>query len=161
MYRNLLHEELDIGLATVYRVLTQFEQAGLLSRSNFESGKAVFELNEGSHHDHLVCLDCGLVEEFFDSEIENRQQSIAKERGFKLQEHALALLRCLHEGKLPASQALTAWYRPCRGARSEVKRCQQKNGPAGVNRPGDFLVRRISLPANAAASGVYFDTRQA
>jgi Fur family ferric uptake transcriptional regulator len=77
VYRNLLHEELDIGLATVYRVLTQFEQAGLLSRSNFESGKAVFELNEGSHHDHLVCLDCGLVEEFFDSEIESRQQSIS------------------------------------------------------------------------------------
>jgi Fur family ferric uptake transcriptional regulator len=91
VYRALLHEELDIGLATVYRVLTQFEQAGLLSRSNFESGKAVFELNEGSHHDHLVCLDCGLVEEFFDAEIENRQQDIAKDRGFKLHEHALAL----------------------------------------------------------------------
>jgi Fur family ferric uptake transcriptional regulator len=91
VYRNLLHEELDIGLATVYRVLTQFEQAGLLSRSNFESGKAVFELNEGSHHDHLVCLDCGMVEEFFDAEIESRQQDIAKERGFKLHEHALAL----------------------------------------------------------------------
>jgi Fur family transcriptional regulator, ferric uptake regulator len=91
VYRNLLNEELDIGLATVYRVLTQFEQAGLLSRSNFESGKAVFELNEGSHHDHLVCIDCGRVEEFFDAEIERRQQSIAKERGFKLHEHALAL----------------------------------------------------------------------
>ena len=91
VYRNLLHEELDIGLATVYRVLTQFEQAGLLSRSNFESGKAVFELNEGTHHDHLVCLDCGRVEEFFDAEIESRQQNIAKERGFKLHEHALAL----------------------------------------------------------------------
>lgn len=91
VYRNLLHEELDIGLATVYRVLTQFEQAGLLSRSNFESGKAVFELNEGSHHDHLVCLDCGRVEEFFDAEIETRQQAIAKERGFKLQEHSLAM----------------------------------------------------------------------
>ncbi|PMS23215.1 ferric iron uptake transcriptional regulator [Trinickia dabaoshanensis] len=91
VYRNLLNEELDIGLATVYRVLTQFEQAGLLSRSNFESGKAVFELNEGSHHDHLVCIDCGRVEEFFDPEIEKRQQQIADERGFKLQEHALAL----------------------------------------------------------------------
>ncbi|MGA7814248.1 ferric iron uptake transcriptional regulator [Caballeronia sp.] len=91
VYRSLLHEELDIGLATVYRVLTQFEQAGLLSRNNFESGKAVFELNEGTHHDHLVCLDCGLVEEFFDAEIENRQQAIAKERGFRLHEHALAL----------------------------------------------------------------------
>src|SRR5258708_12931196 len=73
VYRNLLHEELDIGLATVYRVLTQFEQAGLLSRSNFESGKAVFELNEGTHHDHLVCLDCGLVEEFFDPQIQSPQ----------------------------------------------------------------------------------------
>jgi Fur family ferric uptake transcriptional regulator len=80
VYRNLLTEELDIGLATVYRVLTQFEQAGLLSRSNFESGKAVFEL-----------IDCGRVEEFFDPEIEKRQQKIAEERGFKLQEHALAL----------------------------------------------------------------------
>ncbi|MCY1242728.1 Ferric uptake regulation protein [compost metagenome] len=82
---------MDIGLATVYRVLTQFEQAGLLSRNNFESGKAIFELNEGKHHDHLVCLDCGRVEEFFDSEIEHRQQSIARERGFTLQEHALSL----------------------------------------------------------------------
>ncbi|KVO66004.1 Fur family transcriptional regulator [Burkholderia ubonensis] len=91
VYRNLLNEQLDIGLATVYRVLTQFEQAGLLTRSNFESGKAVFELNEGSHHDHLVCLDCGRVEEFFDAEIESRQQSIARERGFKLQEHSLAM----------------------------------------------------------------------
>ena len=91
VYRSLLNEELDIGLATVYRVLTQFEQAGLLSRSNFESGKAVFELNEGTHHDHLVCVDCGRVEEFFDPEIEKRQQAIAEERGFKLQEHALAL----------------------------------------------------------------------
>jgi Fur family ferric uptake transcriptional regulator len=91
VYRNLLAEQLDIGLATVYRVLTQFEQAGLLSRSNFESGKAVFELNEGKHHDHLVCIDCGRVEEFFDSEIESRQHSIAESRGFKLQEHALAL----------------------------------------------------------------------
>jgi Fur family ferric uptake transcriptional regulator len=91
VYRNLLNEEVDIGLATVYRVLTQFEQAGLLSRRNFESGKAVFELNEGTHHDHLVCLDCGRVEEFFDEEIEHRQQLIAQERGFKLQEHALAM----------------------------------------------------------------------
>jgi Fur family transcriptional regulator, ferric uptake regulator len=91
VYRSLLNEELDIGLATVYRVLTQFEQAGLLTRSNFESGKAVFELNEGTHHDHLVCLDCGRVEEFYDPEIERRQQLIAQERGFKLQEHALAM----------------------------------------------------------------------
>ncbi|WP_454764954.1 ferric iron uptake transcriptional regulator [Cupriavidus campinensis] len=91
VYRILLNEHMDIGLATVYRVLTQFEQAGLLSRNNFESGKAIFELNEGKHHDHLVCLDCGRVEEFYDSEIEHRQQSIARERGFALQEHALSL----------------------------------------------------------------------
>jgi len=91
VYRELLAENQDIGLATVYRVLTQFEQAGLLKRSNFESGKAVFELDEGQHHDHLVCLQCGRVEEFFDAEIEKRQQKIARDRGFVLQDHALAL----------------------------------------------------------------------
>ena len=91
VYRVLLEERSDIGLATVYRVLMQFEQAGLLSRSNFDSGKAIYELNEGQHHDHLVCLDCGRVEEFFDSEIERRQQLVAQSRGFSLQEHALSL----------------------------------------------------------------------
>jgi Fur family ferric uptake transcriptional regulator len=91
VYKLLLTENLDVGLATVYRVLTQFEQAGLLSRHHFESGKAVFELNQGTHHDHLVCLDCGLVEEFFDEEIERRQHNIAEQRGFTLAEHALAL----------------------------------------------------------------------
>jgi Fur family ferric uptake transcriptional regulator len=91
VYRALLAENLDVGLATVYRVLTQFEQAQLLSRSNFEHGRAVFELNEGAHHDHLVCLTCGRVEEFVDSEIEKRQNKIAETRGFKLQDHALAL----------------------------------------------------------------------
>src|SRR5881409_4481651 len=89
VYRQLLTEGLDIGLATVYRVLMQFEQAGILSRNHFESGKSVFELNEGKHHDHLVCLDCGRVEEFFDAEIEKRQKSIAQARGFELQDHAL------------------------------------------------------------------------
>ncbi len=91
VYKELLAENQDIGLATVYRVLTQFEHAGLLNRSNFESGKSVFELNQGAHHDHLVCLQCGRVEEFFDAEIEKRQHSIALERGFVLQEHALSL----------------------------------------------------------------------
>ena len=91
VYKALLVEDADIGLATVYRVLTQFEQAGLLSRNHFESGKAVFELNEGHHHDHLVCLTCGKVEEFFDPEIEARQHKIAKDRGFELQEHSLSL----------------------------------------------------------------------
>ena len=91
VYRVLLEEQQDIGLATVYRVLTQFEQAGILLRSNFESGKSVFEINEGRHHDHLVCLDCGRVVEFFDPEIERRQKKIAHEHGFELQEHSLAL----------------------------------------------------------------------
>ncbi|PIM54751.1 ferric iron uptake transcriptional regulator [Roseateles chitinivorans] len=91
VYKALLDERADIGLATVYRVLTQFEQAGLLSRNHFESGKAVFELNEGHHHDHLVCLTCGFVEEFYDPKIEERQHAIAQERGFQLQEHSLAL----------------------------------------------------------------------
>jgi Fur family ferric uptake transcriptional regulator len=91
VYRALIGDGSDIGLATVYRVLMQFEQAGLLTRSNFESGKSVFELNEGQHHDHLVCLTCGRVEEFFDPEIEQRQRNVALSRGFELQEHSLAL----------------------------------------------------------------------
>lgn len=91
VYRVLINEGLDIGLATVYRVLTQFEQAGILQRHHFESGKAVFELNEGSHHDHLVCLQCGRVEEFYDAEIEKRQHRVAKERGFAIHEHSLHL----------------------------------------------------------------------
>ena len=105
VYKILLAENMDVGLATVYRVLTQFEQAGLLSRNHFESGKAVFELNEGSHHDHLVCLDCSRVEEFFDEEIERRQQQVAQERGFAIAEHALALYahctkkECPHRGR--------------------------------------------------------------
>ena len=106
VYKLLLAEGLDIGLATVYRVLTQFEQAGLLVRHHFESGKAVFELNEGKHHDHLVCMQCGRVEEFYDAEIEKRQTRIAKERGFAISEHALYLYadctkpRCPHRNKL-------------------------------------------------------------
>ena len=95
VYKLLLAEGEDIGLATVYRVLTQFEQAGLLQRHHFESGKAVYELNEGQHHDHLVCVDCGRVEEFMDPEIELRQRAIAEQHGFALQEHSLALYaRC-------------------------------------------------------------------
>jgi len=91
VYRLLLAEDVDIGLATVYRVLTQFEQAGLLVRHHFESGKAVYELNQGGHHDHLVCMQCGRVEEFFDEEIERRQKKIATERGFAIHDHSLYL----------------------------------------------------------------------
>ena len=91
VYRLLLAENLDIGLATVYRVLTQFEQAGLLVRHHFESGKAVFELNQGGHHDHLVCVKCGKVEEFFDPEIEKRQDAIADRHGFTIESHSMYL----------------------------------------------------------------------
>jgi Fur family ferric uptake transcriptional regulator len=105
VYKALLAGGSDVGLAPVYRVLMQFEQAGLLTRSNFESGKAVFELNEGQHHDHLVCLDCGRVEEFFDADIEQRQREVTHGRGFELQEHSLSLYarctkaQCEHRGK--------------------------------------------------------------
>ena len=91
VYRKLLGEHSDVGLATVYRVLTQFEQAGILVRHHFEGGKAVYELNQGGHHDHLVCLQCGRVEEFYDSEIEKRQAKVAKERGFAIHDHQLHL----------------------------------------------------------------------
>ena len=101
VYKLLLGEGLDIGLATVYRVLTQFEQAGLLVRHHFESGKAVFELNQGTHHDHLVCIQCGRVEEFYDAEIEKRQVKVARERGFEIHEHALYLYADCTKVKCP------------------------------------------------------------
>ncbi len=98
VYRLLMAENIDVGLATVYRVLTQFEHAGLLMRHHFDNDKAVYELNRGSHHDHLLCLQCGKVEEFFDPAIEKRQQAIAAERGFRLAEHALHLyVECIKE----------------------------------------------------------------
>jgi Fur family ferric uptake transcriptional regulator len=105
VYRALLTEGMDIGLATVYRVLTQFEQAGLLERHFFESGKAVFEINRGKHHDHLVCVDCGRVEEFYDPEIERRQNQIAAERGFTIQDHALYLYAGCNKPNCPNRQA--------------------------------------------------------
>jgi Fur family ferric uptake transcriptional regulator len=107
VFRVLLEERSDIGLATVYRVLTQFEQAGILTRSHFESGKAVYELNEGTHHDHMVCLDCGRVEEFYDAEIEKRQHAVAKTKGFAIADHALSLYaHCIKEAcpNRPAGQ---------------------------------------------------------
>ena len=91
VYKALIAEGIDVGLATVYRVLTQFEQAGLLARQHFETGKAVFELNQGGHHDHLLCLQCGRVEEFYDPDIEKRQADVARQRGFTLHGHSLAL----------------------------------------------------------------------
>jgi len=91
VFRVLFEGRSDVGLATVYRVLAQFEQADILSRSHFEGGKAVYELNEGEHHDHLVCLDCGRVEEFYDAEIEKRQNDVAQQKGFTIADHALSL----------------------------------------------------------------------
>jgi Fur family ferric uptake transcriptional regulator len=107
VYRRLLESNEDIGLATVYRVLTQFEAAGLVNRHHFEGGTAVFELNEGEHHDHIVCTDCGRVEEFSDVGIEERQREIAAGLGFEITDHALTLHgrcvrpNCPHRLKTP------------------------------------------------------------
>ena len=91
IYKRLLESREDIGLATVYRVLTQFEAAGLVTRHHFEDGMAVFELNHGAHHDHIVCLDCGRVEEFVDEGIEDRQEAVAARLGFEIRHHALVM----------------------------------------------------------------------
>jgi Fur family transcriptional regulator, ferric uptake regulator len=101
VYQILLQDRTDIGLATVYRVLLQFEQARILTRSSFDGGKAVYELNEGHHHDHLVCLDCGKVEEFYDEEIEMRQKAIAQSKGFVIADHALSLYANCTKPKCP------------------------------------------------------------
>lgn len=89
VYKALLESGEEVGLATVYRVLTQFEQAGLVSRHHFEGGQSVFELNEGKHHDHILCIKCGKVDEFVDKVIEERQQNIAKEKGYEMTDHSL------------------------------------------------------------------------
>lgn len=104
VYRELLSEGQDVGLATVYRVLMQFEQAGLIRRTNFGPGKAVFELSEREHHDHLVCLHCGKVEEFCDPEIERRQKIVASKKGFVLQEHSLLLYGICENGNCEKPQ---------------------------------------------------------
>ena len=91
VYKTLLDSGEDVGLATVYRVLTQFESAGLVTRHNFDGGHAVFELTQEEHHDHMVCLDSGEIVEFFDETIERRQQEIAEENGYELVDHALVL----------------------------------------------------------------------
>jgi Fur family ferric uptake transcriptional regulator len=91
VYRELLEAGDDVGLATIYRVLTQFESAGLVSRHHFESGHAVFELERGHHHDHVVCVQCGKVEEFFDQAIENRQKLVVEKMGYEIQDHSLVI----------------------------------------------------------------------
>ncbi len=91
VYKALLDQNEDVGLATVYRVLTQFETAGLVVRHNFDGGHAVFELERGDHHDHMVCMETGRVVEFYDEEIEKRQRQIANEYGYDLLEHSMVL----------------------------------------------------------------------
>lgn len=102
VYRQLLTSELDIGISTVYRVLNQLVDAGVLLRHTFDAGHAVYEINEGAHHDHLICVSCGRVEEFHDDAIEARQEHVANARGFVLRDHALALY-----GMCPACQGAT------------------------------------------------------
>ena len=94
IYKSLLSKNEEIGLATVYRVLTQFEGAGLVTRHHFEGGQAVFELNQGEHHDHLVCTSCGKVVEFMDDVIEEHQNQIAKNNNFIISEHSLIIYGC-------------------------------------------------------------------
>ena len=95
VYRALMESGDDVGLATVYRVLTQFEAAGLIIRHNFTDGHAVFELDSGDHHDHIVCLDCGVVTEFVDATIEKRQSKVAQEYGFEIDDHSMTIYgRC-------------------------------------------------------------------
>lgn len=91
VYRTLLEQGEDVGLATVYRVLTQFEAAGLIKRHNFEEGHSVFEINHGEHHDHLVCVKCGRVDEFVDATIEQRQQVVAEKSGYQMTDHNLTI----------------------------------------------------------------------
>jgi Fur family ferric uptake transcriptional regulator len=91
VYKELLSAGEEIGLATVYRVLTQFEAAGLVCRRHFEGGQSLFELNSGTHHDHLICITCGQVLEFVDPLIEERQQAIAAEKGFRIEDHTLVI----------------------------------------------------------------------
>ena len=108
IYKRLIESNEDIGLATVYRVLTQFQAAGLVSRHHFEDGMAVFELNQGTHHDHIVCLDCGRVEEFIDESIEERQEAIAQAPGVRAARPRHDAVWPLPQAGLPASRPRTA-----------------------------------------------------
>jgi len=112
IYKALLGSNEDIGLATVYRVLTQFEAAGLVTRHHFENGMAVFELNRGDHHDHIVCIDCGKVEEFMDAGIEDRQKAIASQRGFDIHDHSMILYGHCRRTDCPSRIAAQAAKKP-------------------------------------------------
>ncbi len=97
VYRQLLDQGEDAGLTTIYRVLTQFEAAGLVVRHNFGEGRSVFELDKGEHHDHLLCVACGQVEEFVDEVIENRQREVAAEKGYEMTDHYLHIYGICHD----------------------------------------------------------------
>ncbi|MBK8963872.1 MAG: ferric iron uptake transcriptional regulator [Candidatus Competibacteraceae bacterium] len=113
IYRALVDSGEEVGLATVYRVLTQFESAGLVRRHHFESGHSVFEINQGEHHDHILCLECGRIEEFCDEEIERRQRIIAQRLGFELAEHCLILYGHCNRSECP--------HRPSEGEEYEAR----------------------------------------
>ena len=117
IFKEMLNSGEDVGLATIYRVLTQFEQAGILIRHHFESGKAVFELNEKTHHDHIICLQSGYVEEFCNDEIERLQTQVAEELGFKIIDHSLYI-------------SADCTKKPCNcrlGGKENTDKCHKKN----------------------------------
>ena len=108
VYKLLLNENSDIGLATVYRVLTQFENAGILVRHHFDEGRATYELQEGRHHDHIVCVRCGQVEEFVDPEIEKAQRQVATRLGYEMTDHSLVLYGICAECREKAKRHVAA-----------------------------------------------------
>lgn len=120
VYRLLMDEGMDVGLATIYRVLTQFEQAGLLKRHHFEGGKSIFELHDGDKHDHIVCVNTGQVVEFHDAEIEKRIEKIVKEHGFELVDHVLHIraLAPSKDGKPTARGGASSAAKASRARRS-------------------------------------------
>lgn len=128
IYRFLIDEKIDVGLATIYRVLMQFAETGIVIRRHFESGAAVFELNEGSHHDHLICTVCGKVEEFVDTDIERRQEEIAKERGFALHEHSLSLYGVC--GDCKSTKTATSRKSKSRGEKHERQEIRHRQSAA-------------------------------
>src|SRR5450830_1236937 len=174
VYKLLLAEKIDVGLATIYRVLMQFAEAGILFRRHFESGHAVFELNEGQHHDHLVCTGCGKVDEFVDEGIELRQNEIATERGFVLHEHALSLYGTCAEctaKKVPPRKAscgsaqASAWQATCATLRApqlnQGQACTSEKSPAWLApRPRPCATRkRWACWATCAARALTASTR--
>jgi Fur family ferric uptake transcriptional regulator len=156
IYKKLLVSNEDIGLATVYRVLTQFEAAGLVTRHHFEGGMAVFELNQGAHHDHIVCVDCGKVEEFMDGGIEERQHAVAKRLGFEISDHALILYGHCRKPNCPNQKrpkvALARRSAPRRGrARSFFTRFRRRGDRASMSRAWARACSVMSMPPSMRA----------